>query len=92
MKKKQNYLSEEEIRIKAVDLYKGRWKISKICESVERSRVWFYKWLKRYQSGDKDWYKDVSKAPKAVFNKSSLAIESMVILIRKELCSSSYLL
>ena len=90
MTKKQDSLSEEEIRIKAVDLYKDRQKVSKICESVNRSRVWFYKWLKRYQSGDKNWHKDVSKAPKTVFNKSSSVIEAVVIRIRKELFNSKY--
>lgn len=90
MTKKQNSLSEEEIRIKAVDLYKDRQKVSEICAELSRSRVWFYKWLRRYQSGDKNWYKDVSKAPKTVFNKSSSAIEAVVIRIRKELCNSKY--
>ena len=90
MSKNENNLSEEEIRIKAIDLYKDRQKVSAICAELIRSRVWFYKWLRRYQSGDKNWYKDVSKAPKTVFNKSSPAIESVVIRIRKELCNSKY--
>jgi len=90
MEQNQNTLSEEEIRIKTIDLYKERQKVSKICESVNRSRVWFYKWLRRYQSGDQNWYQNVSKAPQTVYNKSSSAIEADVIRIRKELCKTKY--
>lgn len=35
-----------------------------IYTELNRSKHWFFKWLKRYQSGDPDWYKDKSKAPK----------------------------
>ena len=30
---------------------------------LSRSKYWFLKWLKRYQSGDPHWYKGESRAP-----------------------------
>ena len=35
-----------------------------IYTDLKRSKCWFFKWLRRYQSGDLDWYKDRSRAPK----------------------------
>jgi putative transposase len=29
-----------------------------IYSSLNRSKKWFFKWLKRYQTGGMDWYKD----------------------------------
>jgi transposase len=29
-----------------------------IYDSLNRSKKWFFKWLKRYQTGGMDWYKD----------------------------------
>ena len=29
-----------------------------IYTDLKRSKYWFFKWLRRYQSGDLDWYKD----------------------------------
>jgi putative transposase len=29
-----------------------------IYNSLNRSKKWFFKWLKRYQTGGMDWYKD----------------------------------
>lgn len=34
-----------------------------ICISIGRTRPWFYKWLKREESGDCDWYCEKSRAP-----------------------------
>jgi len=31
-----------------------------IYTDLKRSKYWFFKWLRRYQSGDLDWYKDRS--------------------------------
>lgn len=34
-----------------------------IYTDLNRSKKWFFKWLKRYQDGDSDWYRDKSRAP-----------------------------
>ncbi len=54
---------EEELRKKAIQRYLERGSPKSIYTDLKRSKEWFFKWLKRYQTGDKDWYKDRSKAP-----------------------------
>ena len=55
---------EQDLRKRAINLYlKGEFPKS-IYSELNRSKNWFFKWLKRYQSGDPDWYKDKSRAPK----------------------------
>ncbi len=34
-----------------------------VYTSLNRSKKWFFKWLKRYQTGAADWYKEHSRAP-----------------------------
>jgi transposase len=36
-----------------------------VYTSINRSKEWFFKWLKRFQTGAEDWFKDHSKAPKS---------------------------
>ena len=54
---------ETSIRKTAIQRYLKGEKPKAIYTDLNRSKKWFFKWLKRYQSGDKDWYKDRSKAP-----------------------------
>ena len=54
---------EEEIRQKAISRYCKGEKPKSIYMDLSRSKVWFFKWLNRYQSGDPEWFKDKSKAP-----------------------------
>ncbi len=55
---------EQDIRKKAINLYLKGESPKAIYSELNRSKEWFFKWLKRYQSGDPDWYKDKSRAPK----------------------------
>ena len=54
---------KEELRQKAISRYCKGEKPKSIYMDLSRSKVWFFKWLKRYQSGDPEWFKDKSKAP-----------------------------
>jgi putative transposase len=74
--------NEERFRIQVIRRYKHGESISNICASVHRSRCWFYKWLYRSKTGEKEWYKDHSKAP-LVTQKTSPATENLIIRIRK---------
>ena len=50
---------EEEIRKAAVRRYILQGESPKtIYISLNRSKQWFYKWLRRYQTRGKDWHKD----------------------------------
>src|SRR6056297_1084358 len=79
----------EQKRIKAVKLYISGKKVSSICNNLNQSRKWFYKWKNRYDSGNKNWFKDRSKAPKHPTNIDE-DLEKLVIKIRKELMEEKY--
>ncbi len=54
---------EPELRKSAIERYLQGESAKSIYTDLKRSKEWFFKWLKRYQSGDSDWYKDKSRAP-----------------------------
>ena len=54
---------EEEIRRKAVERYLKKEVPRSIYEDLNRTKPWFFKWLRRYQSGDPYWYRSKSRAP-----------------------------
>jgi len=87
---KEEHLTNEQLRLKAIDLYKQYWNVSDICETLHCSRTWFYKWLKRYKSDDLNWYKEHSKAPRTKKNKISPEKEKMILEARKELVTRPY--
>ena len=69
----------------AVNLYQKGCKVSDICCQLNRSRTWFYKWLRRYQSGQLTWFEDVSKTPHKIANKTPLEAVELVLKIRSDL-------
>ena len=79
--------SEDEtiIRQRAVNLYHSGIKVPDICLQLNRTRVWFYKWLRRRQSGQPVWYEDVSKAPNKIANKTPTEVVELVLEIRNAL-------
>lgn len=54
---------EEDLRQTAISRYCKGEKPKSIYTDLKRSKYWFFKWLKRYQSGDPEWFKDKSRAP-----------------------------
>lgn len=54
---------EEEIRKQAIQRFLQRERSKSIYTSLNRSKNWFFKWLKRYQTGQAEWYKEQSRAP-----------------------------
>ena len=68
---------EENLRKKAISRYCKGEKPKSICRDVndprpqgvgfysqlKRIKYWFFKWLKRYQSGDPDWFKNKPRTP-----------------------------
>lgn len=54
---------EEKKRRKAVQRHLNGENPKSIYNDLDRSKKWFFKWLKRYQTGEQDWYKDQSRAP-----------------------------
>lgn len=50
--------NEEQIRKKAIRLCLEGTSVNDVCSQLNRSRPWFYKWLRRYQGGDSEWYQE----------------------------------
>ena len=81
---------EQKNRKKAIERYlKGEAPIS-IYTDLGRSRYWFFKWLKRYKTGDADWYKDKSKAPKRSPGAISATDKQRIISTRRQLESQKF--
>ena len=59
---------EEEERIKAIQRYLEVEREVDIYKSLERSKGWFNKWLGRYKTGCKRWYKDLLKRARVIPN------------------------
>ena len=54
---------EQELRKTAIERYLKGESPKSIYTDLNRSKNWFFKWLKRYKRGKPKWYKDKSKAP-----------------------------
>jgi putative transposase len=82
---------ETELRKKAIQRYVQLGEEPKaIYTDLRRSKKWFFKWLQRYQTGEKDWYKDQSRAPKNSPKRISHADEQRIIEVRKKLESQPF--
>ena len=87
---KEQDISNEQLRIKAIDLYNKKWKVTDICSFLNCSRSWFYKWLNKYKTGDTEWYKEESRAPKTTPKKTSSDMEQLILETRKQLMLKPY--
>ena len=81
---------EQQLRQIAISRYlKGEKPIS-IYTVLKRSKNWFFKWLKRYQSGEPDWFKDKSRAPLTRPTQISEIEKQRIISVRKCLYSEPF--
>ena len=79
------YTPEEEERIQAIQQYvEGECPVD-IYRNRGRSKYWFYKWLNRYETGRKEWYKNEPKIAKVIPHKTEEKIERVIVKIRKAL-------
>jgi hypothetical protein len=81
---------EQELRKQAIHRYQNNEKPKVIYTDLNRSKYWFFKWLKRYQSGDPDWYKDKSRAPKTRPTALSEIDKQRIISVRERLESQKF--
>ena len=54
---------EQKLRKKAINRYLKGESPKSIYIDLKRSKEWFFKCLKRYQTGEPEWYKGKSRAP-----------------------------
>jgi putative transposase len=81
---------EQDLRKKAINLYLKGGVPKSIYTELNRSKNWFFKWLKRYQTGDPDWYKDKSRAPKRWPTAISEIDRQRIISVRNRLDSQKF--
>jgi len=87
----KNNLTTEQLRIRAIDLFNDKLNVSEICRSLNCSRRWFYKWLKRYQSNDPKWFIEKSRKPKTKKKKTDCKTEQLILETRKQLVSTPFM-
>jgi len=81
---------EQDLRKKAITLYLKGETPKTIYSELNRSKEWFFKWLKRYQTGDPDWYKGKSRAPKKQPGAISDLDKERIISVRTRLESQKF--
>ena len=81
---------EQELRKKAITFYLKGEAPKAVYTELNRSKEWFFKWLKRYQSGDPDWYKGKSRAPRKQSAEISKIDRQRIISTRKRLESQKF--
>jgi len=82
---------EEEIRKQAITQHVVDGESPKsIYASLKRSKKWFFKWLKRYQTGDANWFKDHSRVPVRRPTETSQGQRDLIIATRRRLEAEPY--
>jgi len=84
-------MDEQKRRITAIKMHLEGKKIAEIARELDRSRAWFYKWLRRYeQNPTGDWYEEESRRPKVVHRRPSPQLEEMILKVRDKLVGMTY--
>jgi len=81
---------ERELRQNAIKRYFEGESPKSIYTGLKRSKEWFFKWLKRYQTGEPEWYKDKSRAPLNRPTQLSGIEKQRIISIRQRLESEKF--
>ena len=81
---------EETLRIEAIKRYLIGEKPCNIYRDLSRTKVWFFKWLNRFQQGDPCWFKELSRAPKSPRYALPIHMEQLIVNIRKKLEKTKY--
>ena len=81
-------MDEETLRQMAITQYLQGKKPIAIYHELGKTKPWFFKWLKRYRSGDEYWFRDLSKAPLSQPNQTSADTRNLIVSVRNDLDSS----
>ena len=81
---------EQELRKTAVNRYLKGESPKSIYNDLNRSKNWLFKWLKRYKSGEPEWYQDKSRAPIKRPTEISETQKQRIISTRTHLESQKY--
>lgn len=75
----------KQLRILAVQRFKNGESPGSICMSLGKSKVWLYKWIKRYSEEDPSWYEDCTRRPLSTPMHTPAEIEEIVKMVRLNL-------
>lgn len=76
---------QEADRQRAIQRYLKGESPRSIYESLGYSHRWFFKWLRRYQGGDVEWFRAHSRRPSSCPQRMPHEIEQIVTLVRLQL-------
>ena len=77
--------SKEQARILAIERHSRGESPKSIYTSLGYSKDWFFKWLKRHETGNREWFKEHSRQPLTSPNKTADEIENAICLTRSRL-------
>ena len=60
----------EALRIKSVKKYLEGKNPQVICKELSMSKRWPFKWIKKYKTGKRNWFKEESKTPHTIYRKT----------------------
>ena len=83
-------MDEKELRRIAIERYLGGEEPKTIYEHLGRTKQWFFKWLKRYQAGDPNWFRSRSRAPQNRPTELSKATRNQIVKVRQRLQRQSF--
>ncbi|MHB8910338.1 MAG: helix-turn-helix domain-containing protein [Syntrophales bacterium] len=72
-------------RILAVQRFKNGESPESICTSLGKSKVWLYKWIKRYSGEEPSWCEDRSRRPLSTPLHTPAEVEEIVKMVRLNL-------
>ena len=81
---------EQNLRKQAINRYRKGESPKSIYTDLHRSKNWFFKWLKRYQTGESNWYKGRSRAPKRMPTAISELERQRIVSVRSQLESLKF--
>jgi len=73
------------VRQKAIRLRNAGWAVNLICQRLERSREWFYKWWDRYLAEGSAGLRDRSRAPRVCRTRLPNEIRQAILTTRDQL-------
>lgn len=83
-------MSEAKLKNEAMRRYEQGEPPKDIYTSLGKGKTWFFKWLKRFKSGDSNWAEEQSRRPHTSPKKIDPKMEQTVIATRDQLVNTLY--
>ena len=81
---------EQKTRKQAIERYIKGESPKSIYTDLNRSKNWFFKWLRRYKTGNNDWHKSRSRSPKRMPSAIGEVEKQRIISVRTQLESQKF--